>query len=146
MLDKKDKIMLRQIIMEHYTEPENKGILTDAKNSFIKFQDSQSCADAIDVQIIYEDSKIVDARFDGVSCSISGAAVDILCSLVKNKTKQEALKYLNNYHNMITGKEYDEESLGELIVFWEIHHQGNRINCALLGADGIRSILENEVK
>lgn len=145
MFNKEDKIILRQIIMEHFTSPSNKGFLELSKGIF-KNQDSASCSDEINVQIIFEDGKIVDSRFDGVACSISTASIDILCDQIRNKGKEEALIILYNYHNMISGKDYNEDILDELIAFWQIHHQGNRINCALLGADGLRYILENEVK
>ncbi|QEH62137.1 Fe-S cluster assembly protein SufU [Spiroplasma chinense] len=146
MIDKQDKIQLRQIIMEHYTKPDNKGIDEGKENSFIKYQDSPTCADEINVQLILKDGQVLEANFDGLTCAISGAAIDILCDQMKDKSKQEALDILNNYHKMIIGEKYDEKMLDELIAFWEIGKQGNRINCALLGADGLRHILENEAK
>ena len=117
MIDKNDRIQLRQIIMEHYTEPEHKGLEEDKNNSFIKYQDSPTCADEINVQIIYDHQKIEKSNFDGVTCAISGAAIDILCGQIENKTKEEALKLLTNYHAMIVGNDYDETMLDELIAF-----------------------------
>ncbi|WP_339030354.1 Fe-S cluster assembly sulfur transfer protein SufU [Spiroplasma endosymbiont of Cantharis nigra] len=144
MFDKNDKIQLRQIIMEHYTQPDFKGLIENEK-SIIKFQDSPTCADEINVQLLIEGEKIVDARFDGNACAISTASTDILCSKLINLTRQEAQKQLFNYFNMIAGNDYDEEILDELIAFWEINKQGNRINCALLGADGLKWIVNKEV-
>ncbi|ARU91276.1 FeS assembly protein [Spiroplasma clarkii] len=146
MIDKNDKIALRQILMEHYTDPDHKAPVTPMPNSFIKYQDSPTCSDEINVQITYENQKVTKAIFDGVTCSISGAAIDILCDQITNQSKAEALKILSNYHNMIVGEVYDETTLGELIAFHNIYSQRNRINCALLGADGLRYILEEEVK
>ena len=42
---------------------------------------------------------------------------------------------------MISEKEYDEELLGELIVYNEISKQPNRINCALLPSVAIDKML-----
>lgn len=144
MIDKNDKIALRQIMLDHYLEPDNKGIKENL--GYIKYQDSPVCSDEINVQIIMMDNKIKKASFEGTTCAISGAAIDILCGQINGKTKEQALQLLSNYHNMITGHEYNEEDLEELIIFNEIYKQGNRINCALLGAEGIRYILKNEVK
>ncbi|QHX36884.1 Fe-S cluster assembly sulfur transfer protein SufU [Spiroplasma sp. BIUS-1] len=144
MFDKDDKIQLRQIIMEHYTQPDFKGLIENDK-SIIKFQDSPTCSDEINVQLLIENDQIIDARFDGNACAISTASTDIMCSKLKGLSVIEAQKQLVNYYNMIAGNEYDESILDELIAFWEINKQGNRINCALLGADGFKSILNKEV-
>ncbi|AUM62872.1 iron-sulfur cluster assembly scaffold protein [Spiroplasma monobiae] len=144
MFDKDDKIQLRQIIMEHYTEPDYKGLIENDK-AIIKFQDSPTCSDEINVQLLIENEKIIEARFDGNACAISTASTDILCSKLKQLNVEEAKEQLVNYYNMIAGNEYDESILDELIAFWEINKQGNRINCALLGADGFKSILNKEV-
>lgn len=146
MIDKHDKIALRQILMEHYTKPDHKGLVPTQVDSYIKYQDSATCSDEINVQIIYKNNKVQAAKFEGVNCSISGAAIDILCEQIENKSKSEALFILNNYHNMIIGREYDESILDELIAFHEIYKQGNRVPCALLGANGLRHILEVEVE
>ncbi|WP_339020522.1 Fe-S cluster assembly sulfur transfer protein SufU [Spiroplasma endosymbiont of Atherix ibis] len=144
MFDKNDKIQLRQIIIEHYTEPDFKGLIENNK-AIIKFQDSPTCSDEINVQLLIENDNIVEARFDGNACAISTASTDILCSKIKGLNIKEAQDQLINYYNMISGNEYNELILDELIVFWEINKQGNRINCALLGADGFKSILKKEV-
>ncbi|AGR41491.1 iron-sulfur cluster assembly scaffold protein [Spiroplasma taiwanense] len=143
MFNKADKIQLRQIIMEHYTEPENKGLIKNEK-AIIKFQDSPTCSDEINVQLLIENNKIINARFDGNACAISTASTDILSSKLINLTLSEAEEQLVNYYNMIAGNDYNEQILDELIAFWEINKQGNRINCALLGADGFRKILKGE--
>ncbi|AGR42357.1 Fe-S cluster assembly sulfur transfer protein SufU [Spiroplasma diminutum] len=144
MFDKNDKIQLRQIIMEHYTQPDFKGLI-DNNQSIIKFQDSPTCSDEINVQLLIENNIIKEARFDGNACAISTASTDILCYKLKNLEVKEAQNQLLNYYNMISGNDYDESILEELIAFWEINKQGNRINCALLGADGFKSILNKEV-
>ena len=50
---------------------------------------------------------------------------------------------------MINEMEYDEEKLGELIVYDEIYKQPNRKNCALLpglAIDNLINKLNNEKK
>ncbi|ASP27987.1 FeS assembly protein sufU [Spiroplasma corruscae] len=145
MIDKNDKILLRQIIMEHYTEPDNKKLINDS-NSIIQKQDSPTCSDEIDVQILFNNDLIINCRFDGTACAIATAAADILCNGLKNLNLKKSLEYLNNYHSLITGEKYDESLLEELIVFSDIFKQGNRLNCALLAADGFKKIIMNEVK
>ena len=43
---------------------------------------------------------------------------------------------------MIDEKEYDEDKLGEAIVYEDIKYQPNRKNCALLSWYGLEKVLE----
>lgn len=60
---------------------------------------------------------------------------------ILNKTVDEALNIINNYQNMIGEKEYNENLLGEAIIYNEIYKQPNRKKCALLPWDGIKRVL-----
>jgi nitrogen fixation NifU-like protein len=64
-----------------------------------------------------------------------------MCEKLKNMTIDDAIVYIDNYLNMVTGKKFDDKKLEELNVFSEIHKQFNRINCAKIGIEGIKSIL-----
>ena len=57
------------------------------------------------------------------------------------KAKNEAIEILNNYKNMINEQDYDEDILGELIVYDEIYKQPNRKNCALLPGLAIDNLI-----
>ena len=58
------------------------------------------------------------------------------------KTLNDALEIIDNFENMIKEKEYDEELLGEAIVYSDIAKQPNRKKCALLTWEGIKEVLE----
>mgnify|MGYP002618869568 FL=1 len=58
------------------------------------------------------------------------------------KTKEEILKILENYENMINEKEYDSSVLGELNVYNEIYRQPNRKKCALLPFESLKKIID----
>jgi nitrogen fixation NifU-like protein len=92
--------------------------------------------------------KIYDIRFDGEACAISTSATSIMIRSLIGKSIEEAKELLVNYKNMINEKEYDEELLGELIVYDEIYKQPNRKNCALLPSVAIDKMIgeleENE--
>ena len=58
------------------------------------------------------------------------------------KTKEEAIKIIDNYNKMINEEEYDKDLLNELEVYDEIYKQPARKKCATLGINGIKDLLE----
>ena len=126
-----DSNLRREIIMDNYQDPMNRGLIED--DSYLKVNtNSESCIDNLDYMMKIDDNKIIDIRFDGEACAISTSATSIMIRSLIGKSIKEAKILLNNYKNMINEKEYDEELLGELIVYDEIYKQPNRKNCALL--------------
>ncbi len=126
-----DSNLRREIIMDNYQDPMNRGLIED--DSYLKVNtNSESCIDNLDYMMKIDNGKIIDIRFDGEACAISTSATSIMIRNLIGKSIEEAKILLNNYKNMINEKEYDEELLGELIVYDEIYKQPNRKNCALL--------------
>ena len=136
-----DSNLRREIILENYQEPLNRGLIED--ESYLKVNtNSESCIDNLDFMMKIEDNVIKDIRFDGEACAISTSASSIMIQSLIGKTVDEAKDILNNYKNMIQEKEYDEKLLGELVVYDEISKQPNRINCALLPSVAVEKMLE----
>ena len=130
----------REIMLDNYEHPANRGLVND--DSYIKVNtNNESCIDNLDYMMKIEDNKIIDIRFDGEACAISTSASSIMIRSLIGKSVNDAKIILENYKNMISEKEYDEELLGELIVYNEISKQPNRINCALLPSVAIDKML-----
>ena len=126
-----DSNLRREIIMDNYQDPMNRGLIED--DSYLKVNtNSESCIDNLDYMMKIDNGKIIDIRFDGEACAISTSATSIMIRSLIGKSIKEAKILLNNYKNMINEKEYNEDLLGELIVYDEIYKQPNRKNCALL--------------
>ena len=106
--------MMREIIMDHYNNPINKRTPEDLENYKTIRMDSDSCIDDITIYLKIDNNVIKEACFDGVACTISTTSTDILCSLVENKTFEEAMYIIEQYKNMIYEKDFDEEALDEL--------------------------------
>ena len=136
-----DPMIMREIIMDHYQNPRNHGLVDD--DSYHKVNmDSGTCIDDIDVQAKFNGDVVEDVRFDGEACAICTASTSIMTELVKGKTKEEAAHIVDNYMHMIYEKEYDPELLEEAIAFKNTHKQANRIKCATLGWTGFLKLLE----
>ena len=80
-----DSMMMREIIMDHYENPRNHGLVDDKKYDSVNM-DSETCIDNIDVQALVEDGVIKDIRFDGEACAICTASTSIMSELLIGKT------------------------------------------------------------
>ena len=141
-----DNNLRREIILENYQEPMNRGLIEDS--DYLKVNtNSESCIDNLDFMMKIDDGIIKDIRFDGEACAISTSATSIMIRKLIGKSIEDVKKILINYENMINEKEYDRELLGELLVYDEIYKQPNRKNCALLPKVAVEKMLgeiENE--
>ena len=136
-----DKELKREIILDNYNNPFNRGIPSD--DSYIMINtNNESCIDNLDIYFKVENDKIVDVYFDGEACAISTSATSIINRIILNKTKDEIKEIVDNYKNMINELSYDKEVLKDLIVYDDIYLQPNRKTCALLPVKAIEKILE----
>jgi nitrogen fixation NifU-like protein len=73
----------REIILDHYRNPRNKGRLT---NPDVSIHDSNPlCGDEIDIHLKVEEDKIKEIKFEGRGCAISQASVSMLTEMVLDK-------------------------------------------------------------
>lgn len=142
MLSLNDPMIKREIIMDHYENPRNKGLVDDPR--YIKVNmNSESCIDDIDIQILVIDNIIKDFRFDGVGCTIATSSTSILSELVIGNSVEHAYEIIRQYQDMIKELPYDEEMLQEAVVFKDVSKQANRIKCATIGYNGLLELLES---
>lgn len=137
-----DSNMKRNLILDNYQNPVNRGIPKD--NSYKKVNSkNESCVDNIDVAAKIVDGKIEDIKFDGDACAICTSASSVMTKELKGKTLKEAKTIIRNYQNMINELPYDEDSLGELNIYNEVYKQPSRKNCALLPMSSISKIIDS---
>ncbi len=136
-----DENLRREIIMEHYKNPQNRHRTEDQKYQFVNTNNA-SCIDNLDIYVKITNDKIEDICFEGEACAISTSSTSIMIHNLIGKTIKEAQEYIENFENMLEEKEYNEEILKEGNVYNEIYKQGNRKHCAYLPYEGIKKILE----
>lgn len=136
-----DKETKREIILDNYQNPTNRGLVEDATYKKANTR-SSSCIDNIDLMMKIEDGKVVNACFDGEACAICTSSTSIIVKSLIGKSVDEAKNIIKNYQNMINEEDYDPEVLGELNAFDEIYMQPARKNCALLSSKSAVKILD----
>ena len=134
-------MMMRQIIMDHYDNPQFKRTPENKEKYERVHMDSTSCVDDIIVYVLVENDLVKEVVWDGVACTISTASTDIMCGLMIGKSYKDALYIINQYKAMIHEEPYDDSVLDEAIVFMNTSKQAARIKCATIGWDAMEEVV-----
>jgi nitrogen fixation NifU-like protein len=72
----------------------------------------------------------------------------MMTQMVKGKTKAEAVKLFEQFHNLVTGKDEaaKADGLGKMAVFGGVSKFPARVKCATLAWHTLQSALEDEKK
>ena len=132
--------MMRSIIMDHASHPEFKHLPSKEGYETVHMH-SDNCIDDLDIYLKVENDVVKDACFEGVACTISLSSTDIMCDLLKNKSKTEALFIIQQYDNMMHEKPFVADVLEDAIVFINTSKQAARIRCATIGWNAANTIL-----
>jgi nitrogen fixation NifU-like protein len=124
--------LYRQVIMDHYKNPRNKGVLEEG--SLTVNMNNPTCGDRIQLTMKVEDGVVIDAKFEGEGCSISMSSASMMTQAIKGKSINDAIRISHAFSNMIQGKEYDKEDLdlGDIEALQGVCKFPARIKCATL--------------
>lgn len=82
--------LYREIILEHWSNPQNFGVI---KNADFDVRDNNPlCGDEIRITGKIKDGKLVKVAFTGDGCAISRASASIFTEKIKNKNVSEIKK------------------------------------------------------
>lgn len=140
-----DQETKREIIMENYMHPMNRRRSNESEYNKTNTANS-SCIDNIDIYVKFKGEILEDITFEGEACAISISATSIMINNLIGKTKEEAIKYINNFYHMTNGEDFDSELVGEGIVYSDIYKQGNRKTCATLPFRGLEKVILESLK
>jgi nitrogen fixation NifU-like protein len=79
--------LYREIILDHYRNPRNKGTLDPADYSYEDV--NPLCGDEIRIDVRVADDKVSDIKFSGRGCAVSQASVSILTEMVEGMSLDE---------------------------------------------------------
>ena len=140
-----DQNLKREIILEHYQHPKNRGLIDD--DAYIKVNtNNESCIDEIDLMVKLNNNKIEDVKFDGEACAICTSSTSIMIDTLIGKTIEEAKEIINNFNNMVDENEYDASILEQANVYDDVYKQPSRKKCALLPWWGMEKAITKETK
>ncbi len=116
--------MYNEIVMDHFTNPRNVGVIEDADG--IGEVGNVKCGDIMKIYIKVQDETIVDIKFKTFGCGSAIASSSIATEIIKGKTIDEALA--------ITNKDVIE-ALGGLPAV--------KIHCSVLAEQALKSAIWN---
>jgi nitrogen fixation protein NifU and related proteins len=136
--------LYRQVIMDHYKNPRNKGVLEEG--SLTVNMNNPTCGDRIQLTMKVEDGKVADAKFEGEGCSISMSSASMMTQAVKGRNIEEALKLSSVFSDIMQGKDYEEDDLdlGDIEALQGVAKFPARIKCATLAWKAMEKGLKEE--
>ena len=124
--DLAEDTMYRELILEEYKHPQNKGTLPHPTNT--AHVRNPLCGDELTVTLIVKNDVINDVKFQGVGCAISQASASLFTEHIKRKTVDEVLAM-------------DEQ---EIIALLGFAPNPMRMKCAVLALRGVANALEKK--
>ncbi len=124
--------LYRQIIMEHYKNPRNKGLVDDERYNKSHIR-NPSCGDDVTIQTLVEGGEVKDIRHEGSGCSICCSSASVLSALLKRRPVEEAQYISTQYVNMVSGQSYDTDvELEDAEAYQGVKQFPARIKCATI--------------
>ncbi|WP_274364921.1 Fe-S cluster assembly sulfur transfer protein SufU [Paenibacillus thermotolerans] len=132
--------LYRRVIMDHYKHPRNQGDLEEG--AVTVDLNNPTCGDKIQLQMRFEDGKVVDAKFKGEGCSISMASASMMTEAVKGKTYDEALDLADRFSALMKGEFVEFQEYEDIEALSGVNKFPARIKCATLGWNALRKGVE----
>lgn len=122
--------LYQQLILDHSRNPRNAHVVADA-NRQARGQ-NPLCGDLLDLYVNLKDNVIRDIGFVGSGCAISQASASIMTTVIKGKSKTEALDLMGQFQHMATTGEVMSDKLGKLTALAQVYKYPVRVKCAML--------------
>jgi nitrogen fixation NifU-like protein len=131
------------IILKHYQNSSNKGVLNNATDE--REGANLSCGDELKIFMnIIENNTIEDISFEGNGCAISISSASVMTEILKGKDLKQANDIINNFIKMLKDENYNGEILGDAVIFESVKQFPVRIKCASLAWHTAKEIIENK--
>ncbi len=132
--------LYREVILDHYKNPRNRGHLDQADASAQGV--NPLCGDEIGIELQFDGDKVAAVAVDGQGCSISQSSASMMTEAIKGKTRDEIEEITSKFRALMS---IDEDSsleldpdrpgsiLGDMEALQGVRQYPVRIKCASLG-------------
>ena len=123
--------LYREILLDHYRSPRNRGPLDDANAS--AEGSNPLCGDEITLELRLDpDGQIADVAFSGQGCSISQASSSLMTEHVKGRSAEDAGAAIEAFQAMMVEGEEPDADLGDIEALAGVRKFPMRVKCASL--------------
>ena len=134
--------LYQETILDHSKRPRNCHTMDDANRKAEGY--NPLCGDKLKLFLKLDDNDVVkDVSFVGSGCAISTASASLMTESLKGKSRAEALKLLDKFHDLLTTDTPVTKDLGKLVVFCGVRDYPARVKCATLAWHTLRTALES---
>jgi nitrogen fixation NifU-like protein len=133
--------LYREIILDHYHKPRNRGSLKQP--SLSAEGDNVFCGDEVKLDLAIQDGQITAVRFLGRGCSISQASASMLTQAIMGLSLDEVEALFASFKGMMYGSDQaNVKSLGDLEALRGVRKFPARVKCATLAWNVLQEALE----
>lgn len=134
--------LYRDIILDHYRRPRNRGKLAKADASGEGY--NPLCGDEVTLELVLGNGRVKQVMFDGKGCSISQASTSMLTEVITGKTIAEVRKVIDYFKRMMTKDQPAAPELGDLEALEGVRKFPVRIKCATLAWNVLQDIIKGK--
>ena len=135
--------LYRDILLDHYRNPRNRGRLGAAASCSADGA-NPLCGDQLTLDVTVEDGRIAAIAFDGNGCSISQASASMMTEYVNGRTVAEAHDGIQAFQRMMVEGEPLGEEYGDIEALVGVAKFPVRVKCASLAWKTLEQALSNE--
>ena len=137
--------LYKEVILDHYRAPRNKGRL-DPHDVALE-RNNPLCGDEIELFLKFDGNSVEGIAFEGKGCSISQASASMMTEKIKGASTTDAQALAESIKRMMAGEEEgDPKELEDLVSLKGVVKYPVRIKCALLGWNTLLEALEETNK
>jgi nitrogen fixation NifU-like protein len=133
--------LYQSVILDHNRAPRNFRPMPEATGHGEGY--NPLCGDQLSVWLRQDGDRVTEVTFQGSGCAISKAAASLMTTVVKGKTRAEALAIFDSYHRMVTGQGGPVDDLPpKLAIFAGVREFPARVKCATLAWHALKAAME----
>ena len=136
--------LYQELIIDHSKRPRNFHILDQPDREAEGY--NPLCGDRLTLYLKMDGDIVKDASFVGCGCAISTASASLMTESLKGKTRDQALKTMEQFHDLVTTDTQATKDLGKLRVFCGVRDYPTRVKCATLAWHTLKHALEETEK
>src|SRR3974390_2964786 len=93
--------LYREIILDHYRSPRNRGELESPPAHRVEGF-NPPCGDEVVVTLIVEGDRLADIKIAGTGCSISQSSASLMSGAVKGKPLEDVHRLIRTFKSMMS--------------------------------------------
>ncbi|HEX5513112.1 MAG TPA: SUF system NifU family Fe-S cluster assembly protein [Gammaproteobacteria bacterium] len=140
MTDLRD--LYQETILDHNKHPRN--FRRPAEASHHAHGHNPLCGDRVDIYLVINDGRVVDAAFEGDGCAISTASASIMTELLQGRALDEVQALFEHFHDLLTSDAAPTSDLGKLEVLAGVRSFPTRVKCATLPWHTLQAALREQ--